>query len=587
MFKPIINLLKYTWRYSKGSQRRLILIWSMSFLANILQLFEPYFVSKAFDVVQFTPNDPEILRQVTRNLVFIVFITLSFWLLHGTSRVMEIKNGFMVRKNYRKEMFDKVLALPTEWHKDHHSGDTIDKINKASESIHAFSSIVFIVITNIVRLVGGVIALWFFHKEASIIAFIIAVVVFSMIVRFDRVLRTGYLKIFKAENFLASAIHDYISNVITIITLRLKARVSNEIERRSMVAFPQFSWNAKIGETKWFSASLLLSIMITSVLILYAHQSYNASGIIAAGTLFALFQYLRRIGDTFFDFAMRYSDFVKYDASLQAAEVISTEYDKLVTKDSSFLPLGWREIKINNLEFSYGKEEGGRNHIEDVNLTITRGQRIAFIGESGSGKSTTLSLLRGLYPSNAELVVDGEIMKFGLEHLHEHITLIPQDPEIFNSTVEDNITMETEVSEEDLKEAIALAQFESVIERLPQGLATNVLEKGVSLSGGEKQRLALARGILAARDSDFLFMDEPTSSVDTTNELKIYESISNKFSDKTIISSIHRLHLLRLFDYVIYFKNGKILVEGTLEQLMKHPEFKSIWDAYSRNLNHD
>ena len=126
-----------------------------------------------------------------------------------------------------------------------------------------------------------------------------------------------------------------------------------------------------------------------------------------------------------------------------------------------------------------------------------------------------------------------------------------------------------------------MAQFEKVIQRLDKGLKTNVLEKGVSLSGGEKQRLALARGLLAVKDSDIVLMDEPTSSVDSMNEMRIHESLFSEFKDKVIISSIHRLHLLNKFDYIYMFDNGKIIGEGTINEIRKNPKFMNIWRRYN------
>ena len=111
-------------------------------------------------------------------------------------------------------------------------------------------------------------------------------------------------------------------------------------------------------------------------------------------------------------------------------------------------------------------------------------------------------------------------------------------------------------------------------------IKTNVMEKGVSLSGGEKQRLALARGLLAARNSDIILMDEPTSSVDSVNEVKIHDNIFKEFKDKTIISSIHRLNLLNKFDYIYMFDDGKIVAEGTLDELMKNNKFKVMWQKH-------
>jgi len=109
-------------------------------------------------------------------------------------------------------------------------------------------------------------------------------------------------------------------------------------------------------------------------------------------------------------------------------------------------------------------------------------------------------------------------------------------------------------------------------------LQTNIAEKGVNLSGGQKQRLALARGIFAARDSDIILLDEPTSSVDPKTELKIYEKLFEEFKDKVVISSLHRLHLLRHFDYIYVMQNGQIAAEGSLPGLLKESDiFRELW----------
>ena len=140
--------------------------------------------------------------------------------------------------------------------------------------------------------------------------------------------------------------------------------------------------------------------------------------------------------------------------------------------------------------------------------------------------------------------------------------------------------MDLKVKKEHLEKVIDMAQFGKVVDRLEKGLNTNVLEKGVSLSGGEKQRLALARGILAARKSEILLLDEPTSSVDSLNEMRIHEALFRVFRKKTIISSIHRLHLLKNFDYIYMFDKGKIIAEGTFDEMKKTPKFKKVWEKY-------
>ena len=225
--------------------------------------------------------------------------------------------------------------------------------------------------------------------------------------------------------------------------------------------------------------------------------------------------------------------------------------------------------------------------LHDLHLSIHRGRRIALIGESGSGKSTLLALLRGLYlpePGFAIHLEGGDSAAAGdtsqalLDRVNEAVTLFPQEPEIFENTLEYNITLGLPFPEEEILQVCESAHFTEVIKQLPEGLLSDIREKGVNLSGGQKQRLALARGILAARDSDLVLLDEPTSSVDPRTEAMIYEGLFKAFTDKAIISSIHRLHLLPRFDYIYVLHQGRIVAEGTFDQLRDHDaHFQEMW----------
>lgn len=237
-------------------------------------------------------------------------------------------------------------------------------------------------------------------------------------------------------------------------------------------------------------------------------------------------------------------------------------------------------ISIKDLNFSHREEyaEHAPQSLHGLNIQIPRGKRIALIGESGSGKSTLLSLLRGLYDPQPgmELSVDGKI--YDMDTLNETVTLFPQEPEIFENTIAYNVTLGLPFSEADIEEVCEGAHFTDVIRQLPLGLESDIREKGVNLSGGQKQRLALARGILAARESEVVLLDEPTSSVDPKTEVMIYTKLFKAFADKAVISSIHRLHLLTHFDYVYILQQGKIVGEGTFEQLKEHsPIFQELW----------
>jgi ABC-type multidrug transport system fused ATPase/permease subunit len=170
------------------------------------------------------------------------------------------------------------------------------------------------------------------------------------------------------------------------------------------------------------------------------------------------------------------------------------------------------------------------------------------------------------------------VQQKGIELISNFVTFFPQEPEIFENTIAYNISLGLPCSEKMMKEIIKAVHFSEVMEQLPNGLESNIVEKGVNLSGGQKQRLALARGVFAAQDSEIILLDEPTSSVDPMTETKIYKNLFERFGQQAIISSLHRLHLLPLFDYIYVMESGQIKAEGTLDFLLNNSEiFQKLW----------
>jgi ABC-type multidrug transport system fused ATPase/permease subunit len=242
----------------------------------------------------------------------------------------------------------------------------------------------------------------------------------------------------------------------------------------------------------------------------------------------------------------------------------------------------WNALTISNLNFSHQENyslENKSQALHQLKIQINKGKRIAFIGESGSGKSTLLALLRGLYePENGvQIDLDGRL-KDDIGILAETVTLFPQEPEIFENTIEYNITLGLPFEESDILQVCEVAQFADVIKQLPNGLQSNIQEKGVNLSGGQKQRLALARGVLATRSSQIILLDEPTSSVDPKTEVLIYQQLFKEFEGKAVLSTLHRLHLLSQFDYVYILEKGHIVDEGSFEYLLANSAiFQELW----------
>ncbi len=189
--------------------------------------------------------------------------------------------------------------------------------------------------------------------------------------------------------------------------------------------------------------------------------------------------------------------------------------------------------------------------------------------------------MRDLYhPRELSLTVDGQAVPQGFANISRAIALVPQDPEIFATTILENITLGADYDPDFVRHFCKMACFDSVVETLPQGFNSSIKEKGVNLSGGQQQRLALSRGLLACHDKDIVLLDEPTSSLDALTETKVYQNIFQGFRGKTIVSSVHRLHLLPLFDRVVMFEKGRIIGSGTHAELLETcPQFASLWQA--------
>ena len=214
-------------------------------------------------------------------------------------------------------------------------------------------------------------------------------------------------------------------------------------------------------------------------------------------------------------------------------------------------------------------------------MSANKSKIIAIIsGKSGAGKSTCLNILRGLLPVNGTILIDGE-NDFPVNVLGHITTLVSQEPEIFENTIQYNITLGLPAAENEMETAAYTACFNEVAAYLPQGYHTDIRENGVNLSGGEKQRLALARGVFAMRDSSLLLLDEPTGSLDVATESIIYKRLFAMYPNACIVSTLHRLHLLPMFDCIYVFQDGRIVEIGSFDALKDAGNVLSgLWVKY-------
>lgn len=252
-----------------------------------------------------------------------------------------------------------------------------------------------------------------------------------------------------------------------------------------------------------------------------------------------------------------------------------------IVRGQEDFPKEWQKLVCDRVTFAFPNREQSFC-LEQISLTIPRNSRVGIVGASGSGKSTLSQLLLGLYPTDGgEIRFDDVVLnKINHDRLTQYLSVVPQESELFNMTLRENLTLMGQVSPGLLEKAIAIAQLEEVIMRLPQGMDTSIGEKGYRLSGGERQRLAIARAL--CREPQILILDEATSSLDSQTEQKIQAKLDAELPDTTLIMIAHRVSTLQNVDRIYVLDRGRIIEEGTYQALLNNHN-SQFWSLYFQN----
>jgi subfamily B ATP-binding cassette protein MsbA len=322
---------------------------------------------------------------------------------------------------------------------------------------------------------------------------------------------------------------------------------------------------------------LIGSIAFAGVII-FAHYRIS-SGALTTGGFISFVAALAM----FMDPIRRFS---KANAKLNQARAAATRIFGLldVEEEKEFAKKELKEfrekIEFRNVSFSYG--EG--MVVKNLNLTIQKGQKIGLVGLSGSGKSTLVSLLLRLYPvTEGEILIDGEnINNFTLISLRKVFALVSQDIFLFNDTVRENLTTGDQHTDEEIHQALQISYAWEFVKDLPQGIMTPIGDKGLRLSGGQSQRLTIARAFLKNRD--VLLFDEATSALDNESEKIVQAALDRVAGHKTVVAVAHRLSTLKDFDRIVVMKDGQKVEEGTHSQLMdKSGEYRKLYELSQRD----
>ena len=422
-------------------------------------------------------------------------------------------------------------------------------------------------------IVFSVYFIWKIDKKVTYVLFVGYMLIFIITNILLKFLYKIKEKILNSEELLN---HYLVRGFMEMLVFRISKQFPNEIKKTRNAKEDIVSSKVKMNmiHEAFFTIFAILVALLDIGILFYAWKTHN----LTVGSVVALIALIDNAYTPIAIFNVLYVQYKLDKASYKRFEEFLGLKDDDQLRNGNAINTDVGEIAIKNLSFQY--EE--RKIIDDLSLSIKKGEKIAFVGESGSGKSTLIKILLGLLKYNQGQVCLGgmELSGICLNHLYDRVSYLSQDAPVFDGTIKENLVFEKKVSEEQMLGALREVQLFRFVENLEEGLDTEIGEKGTCLSGGEKQRLALAR--LWFEDSELVILDEATSAMDNLTEEIVMKAVMQKLKDKTVIAIAHRLNSIAGFDRIILFRDGKIVGQGTFEELLRTDSY--FMDLYNANV---
>lgn len=597
----MILLYGELWHVARGSRHLLLAACTLLIGAQVILLASPWFASRAINALQLHGTDG--LGQAGLWLSGVLLLAAASWALHGPGRFLERTVSLRVRQKVSTSLIEKLMQLPLAWHESHHSGATAHRVQQSSHALTGFAQSQFIYLNSAVRLVGPVAALWWIEPAVGMAAVAGFAVISISVLGFDRaMIRLARLEN-DAERRYAAAMVDALGNTTTLFALRQARSVGAMLEKRLLGVFEPLRRSIVINELKWCTVDIATRALSCGLVAFFAWRaaradaaSGGATSALMLGSLYMVWEYAMQAGGVVAAVAQHFQAFARQHADYTSADVIREATPAhFATASGATSHTDWKKLEIHDVTFRHRAGRTEAPTLERVSLSLQRGKRYAVIGGSGSGKSTLLRVLAGLYPCERATLQcdDGYVIASPLESarfLRSVATLIPQDAEVYAGTLAENLSLCESVigppQERDFARALEVAAADSFVDTSPQGLQMPVAERAANWSGGQRSRIALARGVLAAAGSGLVLLDEPTAHLDSATEARVYERVFATFADACVVSSVHRLQMLHRFDEILLLESGRLLGQGTFAELeARSPEFRQLLSTYRHSLD--
>ncbi|MFA9187841.1 ABC transporter ATP-binding protein [Flavobacterium sp. FBOR7N2.3] len=503
-------------------------------------------------------------------LSIMVAVIISIFLLKNFCDYMAmffitfLRNGIL--KDMRNAMYQKTLELPLSFFSEKRKGDVISRISADVNEVQtSFLSILELIVKEPLTIIFTIIAMLAISPQLTLFVFVFIPVSGYIISIIGKQLKKKSTRAQQEQGIFLSTIEETLGGLKVVKGYNAEKHFG-EVFRASTQRF--FTLSNSIGNRQNLASPMseFMGIMVIAILLWYGgnmvliEKTLNGASFIAyMGLAYNILTPAKSISKASYSVK-------KGNAAAERILEILTQENPITSKVNAVEKNSFESnIDIKNINFKYEKE----SVLKDFSLHIKKGQTVALVGQSGSGKSTIANLLTRFYDVNkGSIAIDGvNIKDMDLQSLRGLMGLVTQDSILFNDTIKANISLgKPNASDEEIIEALKIANAYEFIKDLPKGIYTNIGDSGNKLSGGQKQRLSIARAVL--KNPPIMILDEATSALDTESEKFVQVALENMMQNRTSIVIAHRLSTIQKADTIVVMKKGKIAEQGTHEELI-------------------
>ena len=539
-------------------------------IGNIMHFGKDYLY---FQISELTKdNGPQFALLLVVSLVISTFLLKNIFNYLASYHIMLLKNG--VLRDLRKKMFAKIIELPISYYSEKRKGDVMARmLGDVNEVQNSFFSILELIVKEPLTIIFALITMFAISIKLTLFVLVFIPISGLIISKIGKNLKSKSLQAQNESGFLISIVEESLGGLKVVksynaentfknrfnssITRLLK--LSNSIGNKNNLASPlsEFMGITTIAVLLWFGGNLVLveQTLDGSAFIVYLTLAYN---ILTPAKSISKASYAVKNG---------------LAAAQRVFEVLEVE-NEITSKNEAIKKETFDDkITIKNVVFKYEEEA----ILKDFSLEVKKGQTVALVGQSGSGKSTIANLLTRFYDVNQGSISidDHNIKDLDLQSLRGLMGLVTQDSILFNDTIKANIALgKLEATDDEIIEALKIANAYEFVKELPEGIYTNIGDSGNKLSGGQKQRLSIARAVL--KNPPIMILDEATSALDTESEKFVQVALENMMQNRTSIVIAHRLSTIQKADLIVVMQKGVIVEQG------KHDELIALNGTYNK-----